>query len=280
MFKVFCASSASRCGIACVLALLIPFTVQAQCNPYADSDGDYVNDCADGCPLDGYKVDPGLCGCGFREDPGDRDGDGTMNCHDACPWEPTKAASEGICGCGVPIVSGGLEPDTDSDSTPDCIDSCMFDPHKTEPGECGCGIEESACVEFVAPPPGWRASNSGANSTLYVFPNMPAHLVQYPEGGYTARVFLTARGKKRKRRSDILEQSIPQLPDGTGFQLAFTVQRKKYASNRKKGSGRIQLCYDDKDAFTGLTEEVCHPKLARFRISRKGIIGKRTRKKK
>lgn len=34
----------------------------------ADSDGDGVNDCVDGCPSDATKTAPGVCGCGVSED--------------------------------------------------------------------------------------------------------------------------------------------------------------------------------------------------------------------
>ena len=35
---------------------------------HADSDGDGVTDCRDGCPADPFKTEPGLCGCGVPED--------------------------------------------------------------------------------------------------------------------------------------------------------------------------------------------------------------------
>ena len=34
---------------------------------HADSDGDGVFDCKDGCPADPEKTEPGLCGCGVPE---------------------------------------------------------------------------------------------------------------------------------------------------------------------------------------------------------------------
>lgn len=34
----------------------------------ADSDGDGVNDCEDGCPADAGKTEPGRCGCGVPEE--------------------------------------------------------------------------------------------------------------------------------------------------------------------------------------------------------------------
>lgn len=37
---------------------------------HADVDGDGTADTADGCPADGRKVVPGLCGCGAAETPG------------------------------------------------------------------------------------------------------------------------------------------------------------------------------------------------------------------
>jgi len=98
-----------------------------------DSDGDGVDDCADGCPLDPLKLAPGACGCGVADT--DSDGDGTPDCNDACPFDPAKTAP-GVCGCGV------SELDSDGDGTPDCIDLCPADPNKIAPGVCGCGVSD------------------------------------------------------------------------------------------------------------------------------------------
>lgn len=51
----------------------------------ADSDGDGTVDCADGCPDDPDKIDPGVCGCGVPDT--DSDSDTIPNCHDQCPGE-------------------------------------------------------------------------------------------------------------------------------------------------------------------------------------------------
>ncbi|MCY2958911.1 MAG: lamin tail domain-containing protein, partial [Planctomycetota bacterium] len=98
-----------------------------------DPDGDGTPDCADGCPLDPNKVEPGTCGCGVSD--ADMDSDGTADCNDGCPLDPAKIAP-GSCGCGV------AETDTDGDSTPDCVDGCPADPLKTAPGTCGCGVAD------------------------------------------------------------------------------------------------------------------------------------------
>ncbi|UCC30017.1 MAG: PKD domain-containing protein, partial [Phycisphaerales bacterium] len=54
------------------------------CN--SDPDGDGAIGCDDGCPLDGGKVDPGVCGCGVLDR--DSDGDGVPDCVDLCPGNP------------------------------------------------------------------------------------------------------------------------------------------------------------------------------------------------
>jgi hypothetical protein len=100
---------------------------------FVDTDGDGVNDCLDGCPLDPNKIAPGICGCGVSDV--DTDGDGTPDCNDGCPLDPNKIAP-GICGCGVSDV------DTDGDGTPDCNDGCPLDPNKIAPGICGCGVSD------------------------------------------------------------------------------------------------------------------------------------------
>jgi hypothetical protein len=68
-------------------------------------------------------------------DLGDSDSDGVDDCTDGCPNDPNKT-EPGDCGCGVEDI------DSDSDGTADCIDGCPEDPNKTEPGDCGCGVED------------------------------------------------------------------------------------------------------------------------------------------
>jgi len=99
-----------------------------------DSDGDGVPDSQDGCPNDGSKTVPGVCGCGIPDN--DKDNDGTPDCNDSCDNDPNKT-EPGICGCGVP------DTDTDGDGTPDCNDGCDTDPNKTEPSICGCGVADN-----------------------------------------------------------------------------------------------------------------------------------------
>ncbi len=99
----------------------------------ADSDGDGVRDCSDGCPLDPLKLAPGQCGCGVADD--DTDGDGAADCNDGCPLDPFKLAP-GVCGCGVADV------DSDGDGALDCNDGCPLDPLKLAPGVCGCGVAD------------------------------------------------------------------------------------------------------------------------------------------
>ncbi|MFM1832625.1 MAG: hypothetical protein RLZZ461_941, partial [Planctomycetota bacterium] len=48
-----------------------------------DSDGDDTLDCADECPDDPNKTEPGICGCGVPDT--DTDSDGTADCFDLCP---------------------------------------------------------------------------------------------------------------------------------------------------------------------------------------------------
>jgi Leucine-rich repeat (LRR) protein len=117
-----------------------------------DTDGDGIPDSQDGCPIDGSKTEPGVCGCGISDN--DKDNDGTPNCNDDCDNDPNKT-SPGICGCGV------ADTDTDSDGTPDCNDDCdnskdtdgdgindcddgcPGDPQKINSGICGCGVADT-----------------------------------------------------------------------------------------------------------------------------------------
>ncbi len=113
----------------------VVLSISQDANPCAaDSDGDGIGDCDDGCPSDPSKASPGTCGCGVADT--DSDGDGTPDCNDGCPSDPNKT-SPGACGCGV------SDADSDSDGTPDCNDGCPADPNKTSPGACGCGVSDA-----------------------------------------------------------------------------------------------------------------------------------------
>jgi hypothetical protein len=56
--------------------------------PDVDSDGDGVIDLEDGCPNDGGKAEPGLCGCGVSD--ADTDADGLVDCQDGCSPTPSS----------------------------------------------------------------------------------------------------------------------------------------------------------------------------------------------
>ncbi len=99
-----------------------------------DSDGDGVPDYLDGCPYNGDKTEPGICGCDTSDI--DSDGDGTADCNDQCQEDAGKTAP-GQCGCGVADTDG------DNDGTADCNDQCPEDGAKTAPGQCGCGVADT-----------------------------------------------------------------------------------------------------------------------------------------
>ncbi len=261
-------------------AIAIPATLFAQsCNPFTDTDGDFVNDCLDACPFDPYKaVSAGPCGCGNYDDDYDSDRDGVINCRDVCPYEPTKTYNQGACGCGEPFVGIGVEVDSDRDGTPDCIDQCYFDPTKTQPGQCGCGIPEESCVEFVLPDPIFRVQNvRGGTSILLVSADASQGEVDYPEGGYTVRLYLK---KGKAKRNIIVESHVDEMENGANFEVPFTIVRRKYASVRKQGSGKIELCYTDIDPETDEAEVICSQRPVSFTITRKGIIKQEVKAKK
>ncbi len=62
-----------------------------------DPDGDGVVGCADGCPLDPEKTDPGVCGCGVSDDD-DEDQDGIVDCNDRCS-KTSPGVPVSVCGC-------------------------------------------------------------------------------------------------------------------------------------------------------------------------------------
>lgn len=98
-----------------------------------DTDGDGAGDVCDDCPVDPFKTDPGICGCGQADT--DSDGDAVANCVDGCPTDHAKTMPE-QCGCHAP------ETDSDGDGVADCVDGCPNDPQTVSPGVCGCGQSE------------------------------------------------------------------------------------------------------------------------------------------
>ena len=65
--------------------------------------------------------------------------------------------------------------DADSDGMLDCADECPYDPYKTEPGDCGCGVDDvdtdgDGIADCIDPCPSWVGGCSDNESILYVSP--------------------------------------------------------------------------------------------------------------
>ncbi len=116
-----------------------------------DADGDGVGDACDGCPEDGSKTEPGVCGCGVPDT--DTDGDGTADCIDGCPEDPNKT-EPGVCGCGVP--EGGT-------ATYDIQFANLIDT------SCSCGTGSYYnCCGGVNPGFGWVDASGAAPTSVVV----------------------------------------------------------------------------------------------------------------
>ena len=74
----------------------------------------------------------------------DTDGDGKPDIADQCPTDPNKT-EPGECGCNIEEGTCSNDEDTDGDGVPDHEDQCPADPNKIQPGECGCGAQEGSC---------------------------------------------------------------------------------------------------------------------------------------
>lgn len=103
------------------------FGINSTCDA-PDTDADGLRDECDGCPDDGNKIEPGICGCGL-DDSADSDGDGVSDCIDQCPGvddtiyaphctEPIPTVSEWglvvmtlLLLSGIKIKLGGRQPE-------------------------------------------------------------------------------------------------------------------------------------------------------------------------
>lgn len=71
------------------------------------------------------------------------------SCGEDCAGVTGGLAYEDACGLCVEGTTGITSADSDNDGTLDCEDNCPNDANKTEPGICGCGVEESSCVDCL-----------------------------------------------------------------------------------------------------------------------------------
>lgn len=85
---------------------------------------------------DGISDSDDICPDQPNPDQIDTDGDSSGDACDRCPEDANKT-EPGECGCGTE------ETDSDGDGTADCVDRCPMDEDKIEPGVCGCGAEET-----------------------------------------------------------------------------------------------------------------------------------------
>lgn len=123
-----------------------------------DADTDGLGDACDPCPGDTVNDadSDGFCGnvdnCPADANPGqeDADSDGVGDACDNCPndanADQADVDSDGVgdvCD-NCPDDANPNQDDADSDGTGDECDGCPNDPNKTEPGNCGCGVDENA----------------------------------------------------------------------------------------------------------------------------------------
>ncbi len=85
-----------------------------------DPDGDGAVACADYCPLDPDKTDPGLCGCGISDEL-DEDMDGVVDCVDLCLGTPEGLPVDrqgcpliGACCFGIICFEGNTSEDCET----------------------------------------------------------------------------------------------------------------------------------------------------------------------
>ena len=106
--------------------------------PDTDSDGDGTADCIDGCPFDGGKVAPGVCGCGFADT--DSDSDSVADCLDNCPAN-ANADQADLDGDGE---GDACDPDVDGDGVANGDDACPATAAGAQTLPDGCAIAQLA----------------------------------------------------------------------------------------------------------------------------------------
>lgn len=102
-----------------------------------DSDSDGVADVSDECPLDEYKTEAGVCGCGF--DDVDTDGDGLLDCEDEYPDDAGNGETdldEPVYGCTEDTCGG------------EGFGGCYCDEACVENGDCCENVTEVCGVEL------------------------------------------------------------------------------------------------------------------------------------
>ena len=123
-----------------------------------DADSDGVGDACDPCPGDTENDadSDGICAnddnCPNDANPGqeDTDSDGVGDACDNCPDDANSgqedADTDGVGDAcdNCPNDANPNQSDADTDGTGDACDGCPNDPNKTEPGNCGCGVDENA----------------------------------------------------------------------------------------------------------------------------------------
>ncbi len=128
-----------------------------------DTDGDGTNDCDDGCPSDGGKVEPGVCGCGVRDV--DMDMDGVYVCDNDCN-DGDPLVKPGVAdGCNE--VDDDCDGEVDEDCAPGCADETRegYVDTVAYPSIAACAGGWSVPGIFAdgSPSCARRAGNDGAN---------------------------------------------------------------------------------------------------------------------
>jgi hypothetical protein len=246
-----------------------------------DSDGDGVNDCQDGCPMDPLKSAPGACGCGVADT--DSDGDGIPDCNDGCPTDADNDSDgDGYCvgasyhlgllggNDNCPSVSNPDQANTDSDTFGNACDNCPTITNQSQVDTDGDGMGD-ACdpqptVANAVPVDTARVISSAAGGSLSVAPDVSS-VPGVSNGGFDVTIpggalpgtAATVTMEQTTTSDPIADYAIGAAPSTVVVSYAITVGNNVTGSTSLATSATLHFRFTYTSKITPLIFEQATP---------------------